>query len=328
MSQDTAAYRGVTETGTERVHPLLNRLAAEAFGTFLLVLGIVGTALYNIFNNNMILTVALAGGLALFAAISTVGHVSGGHFNPAVSFGAAVAGRFSWADVLPYMAAQLVGAMAAGAILLATIPTSLVAGLQKDDTFGVFAATANGFGINSPMYTSTQGQVQFDLVPALLVEIVMSAVFVGVILAISRRSTAPSAAVIGGTLAALLIVSWPVSNGAMNPARSTASAILAMDWSFADGVNSWGVSGQLWLFWVAPLIGAALAALFVRAFGGEDEPELVGTDVEADEVEETALDESAVETTTETNEATPEAGSSDTDTADTAATTEAKGDKA
>lgn len=281
MSQEYAVTGGETDVVEEWEPGIWSRLLAETFGSFLLVLGIVGTSLYNIVNQGSILTVALAGGIAWIAASAAVGRISGGHFNPAVSFGAAFAGRLAWRDLGPYVLAQLVGAVLSAAVVFATIPQTLVDLTQKADKFDFFQDTANGFSINSPMYTSSGGGAQFDLFPTLLIEVIVTAVFVGVVLGVSdKRAKVTFAPVVTGLLVTgLTIVTWIVDGGAFNPARSTATALFSNDWS-ANGVG-----GQLWLFWVAPLVGAALAALFYRAFASEP---YEFEDVEADPVVATA----------------------------------------
>ncbi|WP_421743638.1 aquaporin [Cellulomonas sp.] len=243
---------------------LVARLGAEAFGTFALVLVGLGIALYTGLSQVDGLAVALGFGIAVLAAIVAVGHVSGGHFNPAVTLGAAIGGRTPWKDVLPYWLAQLVGGILAAAILFITIPSTLpglITQNPEDTAKTFFTNVANGFGEHSPLATASSGQVEFSLVIGLLVEIVLTAVFVGIILgATDRRSAnvqAPFA--IGLALAVLLLVATPVTNGSLNPARSTAAAIFSESWAL----------GQLWLFWVAPLVGAALAGLIYRAFAAE-----------------------------------------------------------
>ena len=244
---------------------LVARLGAEAFGTFTLVLVGLGIALYSTVSGlGGTLGVALGFGIAVLAGIIAVGHVSGGHFNPAVTLGAAIGGRTSWKDVLPYWLAQLVGGILAAAILFITIPSTLPGLLAQGaeaSSKSFFSSVSNGYAEHSPLAVASQGQVEFSLVIALLVEIVVTAVFVGIILgATDRRSAnvqAPFA--IGLALAVLILVAIPVTNASLNPARSTASAI------FSD---SWALS-QLWLFWVAPLVGAALAGLIYRAFAAE-----------------------------------------------------------
>ena len=240
-------------------YSLVTRMAAEVFGTFLLVMGIVGTATFNAANGGSILTVALAGGIMLIAGIAAVGHISGGHFNPAVTFGLALAGQASWKNVLPYWLAQFVGATLSAVVLWAIIPANfpgLVAAASRGD---VLARTANGWGAASPLSVATGGQAEFTFVAALLVEVIIAAVFVGVILGVTskRARVAYPAVVIGLTLGALHIISWTQTNTSFNPARSFASVV------FSGNGDAWG---QLWLFLVAPLVGAALAALVFRAF--------------------------------------------------------------
>ncbi|MBO3101579.1 aquaporin [Cellulomonas fengjieae] len=243
---------------------LVARLGAEVFGTFGLVVVGLGIALYNGISQIGSLGVGLGFGLAYAAALVAVGHVSGGHFNPAVTLGAAIGGRTPWKDVVPYWLAQLVGAVLAAAVLFITIPSTLPGLLaQGGEASGrtFFSSVANGFADHSPLSTASQGQVEFSLVVGLLVEIVLTAVFVGVILGAtdrrSRNAQAPIA--IGLALAVLTLVALPVTNASLNPARSTAAALFSESWAL----------GQLWLFWVAPLVGAALAGLVYRAFAAE-----------------------------------------------------------
>ncbi|WP_069387217.1 MIP/aquaporin family protein [Cellulosimicrobium cellulans] len=306
MSQDTTAAgapggsvaEDVTVARTEPVavvQPgLLARLGAEVFGTFALVLAIVGVALYLRFTNaGIVLPVAFAGGVALAGVIAAVGHVSGGHFNPAVTLGAAIGGRTAWRDVLPYWLAQFVGGALAALVLLATTPQgqAQLEWLAQNQLISeatrsaVFSSTANGFGEHSPIAGLTAGNLEFSFASALLLEVVATAVFVGVVLGVtdkraSTRGIAPFA--IGLTFTALLLVASPVTNGSLNPARSLASAILAQPWALE----------QFWqLFLWGPLLGAAIAGLFYRAFAfapthddllGEDQV-VVGDDVPAGE---------------------------------------------
>ncbi|MEL7975666.1 aquaporin [Isoptericola sp. F-RaC21] len=270
MSQDIAAESGTASVDVETAaapteYGLFARLAAEAFGTFVLVLGIVGTATFNAVNNSQILPVALAGGILVMGAIAAVGGVSGGHFNPAVTFGLTLAGRASWRDLVPYWLAQLVGGTAAAAVMFSIIPDTFPALTGAEDKAAVFQGTANGFGAHSPLAALTASAAQsggtpaeFSMWAAILVEVIVTAVFVGVILGVtSKRSKITFApVVIGLTLGAMLIVAWPVTNASLNPARSFASAVFGGGWTW----------GQLWVFIVAPLLGGALAALFYRAF--------------------------------------------------------------
>jgi aquaporin Z len=248
---------------------LVSRLAAEAFGTLFLVIATLGTALYaNVTGlGGGPLATALAAGLALLAGAVAVGYVSGGHFNPAVTLGAAIAGRTSFKDVLPYWLAQLVGAIAAAGVLFVTL-ASFPTLAEQARTY--FSSVANGYEIHSPIGAQVQGQ-GFSLLGALLIELVMTAIFVGVVLgSTDRRSTnslAPAA--IGFAFVVGLLVTIPITNGSLNPARSTAAAVFSESWAL----------GQLWIFWVAPLVGAALAGLLYRAFGAEPvQDDLLGED--------------------------------------------------
>jgi aquaporin Z len=212
------------------------RLIAEAFGTFLLVAGVIGTALFASGNTGL-LGVALAVGLTVIGGAYAVGHISGGHFNPAVSIGAAAAGRFAWGDVLPYIAAQVVGGAVATTILLA-----IRAG-APENTFAGFDAVSNGFGDASPN--------GFNLISVIVAEAVFTAFFVYVILGVTDRR-APSGfapLAIGLTLTLLHLVLIPISNASLNPARSIATAIYGGPVAI----------GQLWVFIVAPIVGALIA---------------------------------------------------------------------
>jgi len=246
---------------------LVARLGAEAFGSFFLVLVGLGIALYTNLSGAGALGTSLGFGLALVGGTIALGHVSGGHFNPAVTIGAAVAGRIAWRDVVPYWVAQILGAVLAGAVLFLTIPSKLPALVQQGvpgaSTKTFFAQTANGYAAHSPLSALSQAQAQFGLVPALLVEALATAVLVGVVLAATSQRVARTVApfAIGLTYAVLLLLAAPITGGGLNPARSTAAAI------FSGG----GAVGQLWLFWVAPLLGAVLAAVVYRyrAFAAE-----------------------------------------------------------
>ena len=240
---------------------LLARLGAEAVGSFLLVLVGLGVALYAPLTGAGALGSALGIGLAVIGGTIAFGHISGGHFNPAVTIGAAISGRSPWREVLPYWLAQLVGAALAAAALFLTIPSALPALVSEGaeaSTRSFFGATANGFGAQSPLATLTSGSASFDLVPALLIEILGTALLVGVVLGATNRRTkltlAPFA--IGLTYTAVVLLASPITNGGLNPARSTAAALFSESSALS----------QLWLFWVAPLVGAALAALAYRAF--------------------------------------------------------------
>lgn len=227
------------------------RLAAEFFGTFWLVLGGCGAAVLDAAFPQLgigFAGVALAFGLTVLTMVYAVGHISGGHFNPAVSVGLAAGGRFPVSDLLPYIISQVIGALAAGSILYL-----IASGKAGFDAAGGFAS--NGFGEHSPGGYSMQA--------ALVCEIVMTFFFVFVIMgATSRRAPAGFAGIaIGLTLTLIHLVSIPVTNTSVNPARSTGVAF------FAGGL----AVSQLWFFWVAPLIGGALGGLAYRTLL-EDKP--------------------------------------------------------
>lgn len=229
---------------------LLPRLIAEVFGTFVLVFGLIGTALFagSAVGN---LGVALALGLAVMVAAYAVGGISGGHFNPAVTVGVAAAGRMLWRDVLPYIVAQIVGGVIASSLLVAIAAGGPSGFLKKAQDAG-FVST--GYGAHSPG--------GFDLVSVILVEVILTAVFLWVILGVTAPGSttagfAPLA--IGLTLTLIVLVAIPVSNASVNPARSIATAI----YGGPDAL------GQLWVFIVAPIAGALIAgysykALFAR----------------------------------------------------------------
>lgn len=219
---------------------MFKKLSAEFIGTFVLVFGGCGSAvLAAAFPEHGIhfTGVALAFGLTVLTMAYAVGGISGGHFNPAVTLGLAVADRIDWSEVIPYWIAQVLGGLVAAAVLY------LIASGQPGWTPGGFAS--NGYGPNSPG--------GYNLLSALVVEITLTAIFLVVILGVTRRGApvgfAPLA--IGLALTLIHLISIPVTNTSVNPARSTAVAFFATN----------GALGQLWMFWVAPLVGGALGAL-------------------------------------------------------------------
>ncbi len=216
-------------------YSLVSRLIAEVFGTFVLVFGVIGTALFAA-DNGGILSVAIAVGLAVLVAAYAVGHISGGHFNPAVSFGAAAAGRMRWADVAPYIVAQILGG------LLATLVLWLVGTLSGFAPN--FGAVSNGFDAHSPAL--------YSMISVIIAEVIATAVFVWIILGVTAPGSttagfAPLA--IGLALTMLHLVMIPISNSSLNPARSIASAVFGGP----DALI------QLWVFIVAPIVGGVIA---------------------------------------------------------------------
>lgn len=214
------------------------RVAAEIFGTFVLVFGVIGTALFSSPNTGW-LGVSLAVGLAVMGAAYAVGHISGGHFNPAVTLGAAASGRFAWRDVPVYILAQLVGGLVATTLLFWI--ASGKAGFLAEVQSAGFAS--NGYDAHSP--------AGFNLVSVIVVEVVLTAVFLYVILGVTDRR-APSGfapLAIGLTLTLIHLVAIPVSNASVNPARSIATAVYGGGDALA----------QVWVFIVAPIVGALIA---------------------------------------------------------------------
>jgi len=227
---------------------LIKKCAAEFVGTFWLVFGGCGAAVLAAGFPGLgigFLGVALAFGLTVLTMAYAFGHISGAHLNPAVSVGMWIGGRFPLRDLVPYVVAQLLGAIAAAAVLY------VIASGAPMFNLGGFAS--NGFGSRSPG--------GYSLGAALLCEAVMTFFFLLVILGSTDRRVpagfAPMA--IGLALTLIHLVSIPVTNTSVNPARSTGPAI------FAGGA----ALGQLWVFWVAPIVGAAIAGLVYRVIGGE-----------------------------------------------------------
>jgi aquaporin Z len=229
--------------------PIAKRLGAEFLGTFWLVLGGCGSAVLVAAWPELgigFAGVALAFGLTVLTGAYAFGHISGAHFNPAVSFGLAVAGRFAWKDLAPYVVVQVLGAIAAAFLL-----RYIASGAPGFDVGGGLAS--NGFGEHSPGGYSLQS--------GLVIEIVLTGFFLLVILgATSIRAPAGFAPLaIGLALTLIHLISIPVTNTSVNPARSTGPALVVGDWALA----------QLWLFWVAPLVGAAIGGLIHRWLGSE-----------------------------------------------------------
>lgn len=221
------------------------KLSAEFLGTFWLVFGGCGSAVIAAGYPELgigFVGVALAFGLTVLTMAFAVGHISGGHFNPAVSIGLLAGGRFSAKEFVPYVIAQVLGGIAAGGVLYL-----IASGKAGFDAASGFAS--NGFGEHSPDGYSMQA--------ALIAEVVLTAFFVMIIMgATDRRAPAGFAPIaIGLALTLIHLISIPVTNTSVNPARSTGVALYQ---------GSWAIS-QLWLFWVAPLIGGAIGGLIYKS---------------------------------------------------------------
>lgn len=226
----------------------MNKLVAEFIGTFWLVLGGCGSAVLAAAFPELgigFAGVSLAFGLTVLTGIYALGHISGGHFNPAVSFGLWAGGRFAAKDLFPYIVAQLLGGILAAAVLY------IIASGQAGFEVGGFAS--NGYGDLSPG--------GYGMMAALVVEVVLTFMFLIVILG-ATHSNAPkgfAGIAIGLALTLIHLISIPVTNTSVNPARSTSQAL------FAGG----DYMGQLWLFWVAPIVGAILAGLMYKMMAPE-----------------------------------------------------------
>jgi aquaporin Z len=227
----------------------MKKYIAESFGTFWLVLGGCGSAVLAAAFPEVgigLLGVSLAFGLTVLTMAFAIGHISGCHLNPAVSIGLWAGGRFPAKELLPYIAAQVFGGILAGGVLLA-----IASGKAGFDVSAGFAS--NGFGEHSPG--------GYSMHAALICEVVMTAFFLIVIMgATDKRAPAGFAPIaIGLCLTLIHLISIPVTNTSVNPARSTGVAVFVGDWAVA----------QLWLFWVAPIVGAVLGAPIYKYIGSE-----------------------------------------------------------
>ncbi|WP_194435915.1 aquaporin Z [Vibrio fluminensis] len=229
----------------------MNKLLAETFGTFWLVLGGCGSAVLAAGFPDVgigLLGVSLAFGLTVVTMAYAIGHISGCHLNPAITVGLWVGGRFDAKDVFPYIIAQVIGGIIAGGVLY------IIATGQAGFDVPASGFAANGYGEHSPG--------QYSLVAALVCEIVMTMMFLLVIMGAtdSRAPQGFAPLAIGLCLTLIHLISIPVTNTSVNPARSTGVAVFVGDWAIS----------QLWLFWIAPIIGAALGALAYKMLAGKE----------------------------------------------------------
>lgn len=230
---------------------MIKRLGAEFLGTFWLVFGGCGSAVLAAGVPELgigFAGVALAFGLTVLTMAYAVGHISGAHFNPTITLGLWAGGRFDTKDIVPYWAAQVFGAIVASGVLY--IIASGQAGFSLDNGFA-----SNGYGEHSP-----EG---YTLVACLVAEVVLTAFFLIVIMGVTdKRAPAGFAPLaIGLALTLIHLISVPVTNASVNPARSTGPALFVGGWAM----------GQLWLFWVAPLVGGVLGGGIYRWLGGRDQ---------------------------------------------------------
>ena len=229
----------------------MKKYGAEFFGTFWLVLGGCGSAVLAAAFPNVgigLLGVALAFGLTVLTMAFAIGHISGCHLNPAVSIGLWAGGRFQAKELLPYIVAQVLGGVVAGGVLYL-----IATGKAGFNVSAGFAS--NGYGTHSPG--------GYSLVAALITEVVMTMMFLLVILgATDKRAPQGFAPIaIGLCLTLIHLISIPVTNTSVNPARSTGVAIFVGDWAIA----------QLWLFWIAPIVGSLLGAAIYRFIGSSED---------------------------------------------------------
>jgi aquaporin Z len=231
---------------------MIRKLGAEFIGTFWLVLGGCGSAVLAAAFPDVgigLLGVSLAFGLTVLTMAFAIGHISGCHLNPAVSFGLWMGGRFPTGDLVPYIIAQVAGGLAGAAVLF------VIASGQAGFDASASGFASNGFGEHSPG--------GYSMTAALVTEVVMTFMFLIIILgATDKRAPAGFAPIaIGLGLTLIHLISIPVTNTSVNPARSTGVAIFQGDWALA----------QLWLFWVAPIAGALLAGVVYRWLGSEEQ---------------------------------------------------------
>jgi aquaporin Z len=229
--------------------PISKKLVAEFIGTFWLVLGGCGSAVISAAFPEVgigLLGVALAFGLTVLTMAYAIGHISGCHLNPAVTVGLWAGGKHPAGEVLPYIAAQVLGAIVGAYVLL-----TIASGAPGFDLAGGLAS--NGYGEHSPG--------GYSLAAGFLTEVVMTMMFLIIILGvIHHRAPAGFAGIaIGLGLTLIHLISIPVTNTSVNPARSTGPALMVGDWAL----------GQLWLFWVAPIIGALIAGALYRWLSSE-----------------------------------------------------------
>ena len=243
------------------MNSLSQRLGAEFLGTFWLVFGGCGSAVLAAAFPQLgigFTGVALAFGLTVVTMAYAVGHISGAHFNPAVTIGLWAGGRFPAADIIPYIVVQVLGGIAAAAVLYL-----IASGKAGFDLAGGFAA--NGFGAHSPG--------GYPITSAFIAEVVLTFFFLLVICGAThgRAPVGFAPLAIGLALTLIHLISIPVTNTSVNPARSTGPAVFVGGWALA----------QLWMFWVAPIIGALIGGFVYRWLGAEEPAKVVGEKVGA-----------------------------------------------
>lgn len=232
----------------------MNKYAAEFIGTFWLVLGGCGSAVLAAAFPDVgigLLGVSLAFGLTVLTMAYAIGHISGCHLNPAVSVGLVVGGRFPAGELIPYIVAQVLGAIAAAFLLY------FIASGQAGFTLAANGLAVNGYGDLSPG--------KYSMMAGFVTEVVMTAVFLFVILGVTdkRASAASAGLAIGLALTLIHLISIPVTNTSVNPARSTGPALVLLVGGHGQALT------QLWLFWVAPIVGSVIGALAYKLVDSE-----------------------------------------------------------
>ena len=246
---------------------LVGRLFAEFLGTFLFMLAGLGISVFALLLSNQNdghLSAALAWGLPLFVLVAVIGPISGAHFNPAVTVGLWVAGRFPGRDVALYIVAQVAGAIGAGALVMYFAGTFTGIGdtaAGEPSTGVVMQYVSIGYGTQSP--------AQVPMFPAALIEFIATGILIAVVLgATSKRATkAHAPAAIGLGIAVLVMMAAPLTNAGLNPARASATAVFARVADATSGAVTNEALGQLWLWWVVTLVAGAFVGLLFRGFG-------------------------------------------------------------
>lgn len=253
-----------TETwSTELAVPgLLARLGAEIVGTFILVLIGAGTAAIAVFTGWAPLNVGLAYGVALMIGTVAFGSVSGAHFNPAVTIGAWLSGRFPGIDVVPYILAQVVGGIVAAGLVRFGIGS--LEAVNSEAAMSLMGSVSAGYGEHAPLASSSLG-LNFGIAIAFTVEVIATGLLTLVVLGAAAKKVTRAVAPFATGLAFAILMMWtiPFTNGALNPARATATALFSDTWAL----------GQLWAWWLAPIVGAAIVGLLYRIYGPSEDLE-------------------------------------------------------
>ncbi len=247
---------------------LVARLGAEMLGTFILVLIGAGTAAMVAVTGRGPLDVGLAYGIALMIGIVAFGRVSGAHFNPAVTIGSWLAGRLPGLDVVPYILAQIVGGIVAAGVVRFGIGS--LEAVDSESAMSLMGAVSAGYGEHAPLASSGLG---FGVGIAFAVEAIAAGVLTLVVLSAAAKKATSAVApfATGLTFAILMMWSIPFTNGALNPARATATALFSDTWAL----------GQLWIWWLAPIVGAAVVGMLYRIYGPTEDLDVTEEIIEA-----------------------------------------------